>query len=295
MVKRKEVHMKKFKYILLLTSLLLSTGCVKYNASMDIKKDKSMDFSIIYALDTTYFEDTEVLDSSDKLELEQLGFTITDYNNGNMLGYTLNKSINNIDDVSITDSVNYDLSGLLTNKEDSNYIFKIKKGIIKNTYIAKFKFDSDESNLNNLEEGNTTNEEDTDSLDMSDMDLSSFTSNLDLSFNVSLPFSAISNNATTVNNDNKNLTWNLTSFQEDYIEFEFDLYNMTNIYIGISIIGLILLLIVFYILNKKKKKPLVVEDNIELLEPLETTLKENIQEIPTITPIPNPVTLSNKE
>ena len=295
MVKRKEVHMRKFKYILLLTSLLLSTGCVKYNASMDIKKDKSMDFSIIYALDTTYFEDTEVLDSSDKLELEQLGFTITDYNNGSMLGYTLNKSINNIDDVSKADSVNYDLSGLLTNKEDSNYIFKIKKGIIKNTYTAKFKFDSDESNLNNLEEGNTTNEEDTDSLDMSDMDLSSFTSNLDLSFNVSLPYSAISNNATTVNNDNKNLTWNLTSFQEDYIEFEFDLYNMTNIYIGISIIGLILLLIVFYILNKKKKKPLVVEDNIELLEPLETTLKENIQEIPTITPIPNPVTLSNKE
>ena len=295
MVKRKEVHMKKFKYILLLTSLLLSTGCVKYNASMDIKKDKSMDFSIIYALDTTYFEDTEVLDSSDKLELEQLGFTITDYNNGSMLGYTLNKSINNIDDVSKADSVNYDLSGLLTNKEDSNYIFKIKKGIIKNTYTAKFKFDSDESNLNNLEKEDTTNEEDTDSLDMSDMDLSSFTSNLDLSFNVSLPYSAISNNATTVNNDNKNLTWNLTSFQEDYIEFEFDLYNMTNIYIGISIIGLILLLIVFYILNKKKKKPLVVEDNIELLEPLETTLKENIQEIPTITPIPNPVTLSNKE
>ena len=212
---------------------------------MDIKKDKSMDFSIIYALDTTYFEDTEVLDSSDKLELEQLGFTITDYNNGSMLGYTLNKSINNIDDVSKADSVNYDLSGLLTNKEDSNYFFKVKKGIIKNTYTAKFKFDSDESNLNNLEEGNTTNEEDTDSLDMSDMDLSSFTSNLDLSFNVSLPYSAISNNATTVNNDNKNLTWNLTSFQEDYIEFEFDLYNMTNIYIGISIIGLILLLIVF--------------------------------------------------
>lgn len=295
MVKRKEVHMKKFKYILLLTSLLLSTGCVKYNASMDIKKDKSMDFSIIYALDTTYFEDTEVLDSSDKLELEQLGFTITDYNNGSMLGYTLNKSINNIDDVSKADSVNYDLSGLLTNKEDSNYFFKVKKGIIKNTYTAKFKFDSDESNLNNLEKEDTTNEEDTDSLDMSDMDLSSFTSNLDLSFNVYLPYSAISNNATTVNNDNKNLTWNLTSFQEDYIEFEFDLYNMTNIYIGISIIGLILLLIVFYILNKKKKKPLVVEDNIELLEPLETTLKENIQEIPTITPIPNPVTLSNKE
>ena len=71
--------MKKIKYILLLCTLtFLLTGCVKYNANMDIKKDKSMDFSIIYALDSSLFEDQKLLEDKDKKEWEERGFTVTD-------------------------------------------------------------------------------------------------------------------------------------------------------------------------------------------------------------------------
>ena len=39
--------MKKIKYLLMLCIFtIISTGCVKYNANMEIKKDKSMDFTI---------------------------------------------------------------------------------------------------------------------------------------------------------------------------------------------------------------------------------------------------------
>ena len=38
---------KYFKLIVVIGCLFLVTGCVKYNATMDIKKDKSMDFSMI--------------------------------------------------------------------------------------------------------------------------------------------------------------------------------------------------------------------------------------------------------
>ena len=43
--------MKKIKYLLLLCTIsFLFTGCVKFNATMDIKKDKSMDFSRLLGL-----------------------------------------------------------------------------------------------------------------------------------------------------------------------------------------------------------------------------------------------------
>ena len=46
--------MKKVRNVLLLlVATLTLTGCVKFNANMEIKKDKSMDFSIIYAIDTS--------------------------------------------------------------------------------------------------------------------------------------------------------------------------------------------------------------------------------------------------
>ena len=60
--------MKKIKYLVLLfTVTFLLTGCIKFNANMDIKKDKSMDFSIIYALDTSVFGEEKALKDSDLL------------------------------------------------------------------------------------------------------------------------------------------------------------------------------------------------------------------------------------
>ena len=43
-------NFKTFKLLLIALMLILSSGCVKYNVTMDIKKDKSMDFNIIYAI-----------------------------------------------------------------------------------------------------------------------------------------------------------------------------------------------------------------------------------------------------
>ena len=97
----KGCKMKKNKFILMLCVLtFMLTGCVKYNANMNINKDKSMDFSMIYALDTSLFEDQELLSDEDKQKLESQGFTITDYSEGTMKGYTLTKKISNIDYVS---------------------------------------------------------------------------------------------------------------------------------------------------------------------------------------------------
>lgn len=272
--------MKKNKFILMLCVLtFMLTGCVKYNANMNINKDKSMDFSMIYALDTSLFEDQELLSDEDKQKLESQGFTIAEYSEGTMKGYTLTKKISNIDYVSTTSNASYDLSGLLDSNATNSYIFKVTKGLLKNTYTANFTFDASESDINsdstdttdnlndlfsNDEEEETilseekqeeTNQEETNSngnIDFSDMDLSSLTSNLDLSFNVNLPYSAKSNNATNTSDNNKKLSWNLSSTEISTIEFTFELYNMTNIYIGIGLLVILIAAIVVLIVSKKK-------------------------------------------
>lgn len=257
---------KNIKFTILLILLVISlTGCVKFNSTMEIKKDKSMDYKIIYAFDKSLFGDQEILTSDDKKELENKGFTVSNYVDGNMKGFKVSKNIKNIDDVSSTNDATYDLSGLLDSNKSESKVFKVKKGLLKNTYTASFKFDSADSDLNNSTSNDTTIDndftiDDNNTTTDSDFDFSSMNTNMDLSFNVKLPYKAISSNATTKKNDDKELSWNLSSTGEDKIEFSFALYNMTNIYICGGVIVLLIIIVIVSILNKGKKNKVSNKD-----------------------------------
>ena len=257
---------KNIKFTILLILLVISlTGCVKFNSTMEIKKDKSMDYKIIYAFDKSLFGDQEILTSDDKKELENKGFTVSNYVDGNMKGFKVSKNIKNIDDVSSTNDATYDLSGLLDSNKSESKVFKVKKGFLKNTYTASFKFDSADSDLNNSTSNDTTIDndftiDDNNTTTDSDFDFSSMNTNMDLSFNVKLPYKAISSNATTKKNDDKELSWNLSSTGEDKIEFSFALYNMTNIYICGGVIVLLIIIVIVSILNKGKKNKVSNKD-----------------------------------
>lgn len=264
--------MKKFKCLILLVMVsFFATGCIKFNANMDIKKDKSMDFSIIYAFDSSLFGNQELLDDKDKKELEEQGFAVDDYKEDKMEGFKISRNIKNIDVVSSTGDTSYSLSGILDEKSDNKYIFKVKKGVIKNTYIAKFNFNTNDSNLSGADDSSDSTSEDNSTTlndwpftsddggelnsnvdSNSDFDLSGVSSNLDLSFNVTLPYSAKSSNATSTNNDNKSLKWSLSSNEAENIEFVFELYNITTICIGLGILILVIATIVVFIIRKKK-------------------------------------------
>lgn len=257
---------KNIKFTILLILLVISlTGCVKFNSTMEIKKDKSMDYKIIYAFDKSLFGDQEILTNDDKKELENKGFTVSNYVDGNMKGFKVSKNIKNIDDVSSTNDATYDLSGLLDSNKSESKVFKVKKGFLKNTYTASFKFDSSDSDLNNSTSNDTTIDndftiDDNNTTTDSDFDFSSMNTNMDLSFNVKLPYKAISSNATTKKNDDKELSWNLSSTGEDKIEFSFALYNMTNIYIFGGVVVLLIIIVIVSILNKGKKNKVSNKD-----------------------------------
>lgn len=257
---------KNIKLTALLILLVISlTGCVKFNSTMEIKKDKSMDYKIIYAFDKSLFGDQEILTNDDKKELENKGFTVSNYVDGNMKGFKVSKNIRNIDDVSSTNDATYDLSGLLDSNKSESKVFKVKKGFLKNTYTASFKFDSSDSDLNNSTSNDTTIDndfttDDNNTTTDSDFDFSNINTNMDLSFNVKLPYKAISSNATTKKNDDKELSWNLSSTGEDKIEFSFVLYNMTNIYICGGVIVLLIIIVIVSILNKSRKNKVSNKD-----------------------------------
>ena len=203
--------MKKFKLLLAVcASLFLMTGCIKYNATMEVKKDKSMDFSIIYAMDMSSFEEmgdgdveeSETIDEDQKKELEKQGYKIEDYNEGKYKGSKITVSFDNIDDVSKEDDFNLDLSGMLDKDSDNKHFFIVKKGFLKNTYKAVYKFD--------------TNNSDSDSSETT-MDMTPYLKNMDLKFTVKLPCAANSNNATSV--DGTTYTWDLTQQAKSDINF----------------------------------------------------------------------------
>ena len=102
---------KKLRNILsLLIVLFVMTGCVKFNANMEIKKDKSMDFEIIYAIDTTYYGDEEINSNDEDFnDLKNSGFVVENYVDGVMKGVRLSRNIVNIDLVSSNEDTIFNL------------------------------------------------------------------------------------------------------------------------------------------------------------------------------------------
>ena len=240
---------KIFSLIALLTMIFSLTGCIKYNATMEIKSDKSMDFTIIYGFSKSMLEmsnqndngenqtgddgtisSQEVMDEEELQKLKDAGFEVKEYSDESYKGYEISKKIANIDDYSSDTDIEYSLSGIFDEKADSK-IFKVEKGTDKNVYTANFKFDANEANEDNQtsNENDTTTNDTTTENDGDNMDLSQLTqamsSSMDLKYVVKLPSPALSSNATSKNEDGTELTWNLSLNNEESITFKFELNN----------------------------------------------------------------------
>lgn len=279
--------MKKVKYLLLLVLFaIITTGCVKFNATMDIKKDKSMDFSIIYAFDKTILGEGNGVKEEDLAKAKKEGYEVTKYSEGNYEGFKLVKKIANIDEISSEEDVIFDLSGIDEASEENKYMFKVVKGTDKNTYVAKFKFTADTSDFMEEEPDNTVeneiaNPDEYEGMDGTmvvpdedisitsngnDIDMSALMQSMDLTFTVNLPNSALSSNATTKEEDNKKLTWKLNGEGEQSIEFSFELSNKSNsdmmLYLAVGAAVVVFLILLGVVIMKKKKNntPEVVKE-----------------------------------
>lgn len=290
------------KIISMIIILLTLTGCVKMEVNMEIRKDKSMTLGIIQAANESLINQgtADLLDEEEKKEFQESGYKIEDYKEKEMIGYKITKDIKNIDEVSTKEEIKSDLG--LDNLKDNNYIFTVKKGLFKNTYKATLKnSDTDKINdsLNNDLTDNSNpddtledeiimddelltdedltfenditidddatldiTEEDTNN-SLEDFDYSALMSGIEVSMKVKLPYKALNNNATTVENDGTSLTWDLMKFEGEEIKFEFEIYNTKNIIILSGAIILFVIIIIFIIIKKSKKSKKKQSNNIE--------------------------------
>ena len=323
---------KNLKLLSIMLVVFLMTGCVKSHVNMEINKDKSMNLSLIAAVDKNFLEQSgedDLLENEEIKEFEEKGFKKEKYSDDSMTGYKFTKSFANIDDLSSEKETTFDLNAL-ADEEKPNNVFTVKKGFFKNTYTVKVKNNAtdelqsqienettttDDNQMNIQDDINTSNDTtiqgstdtqtDTniqdDDIDIdssfdfsSNMDMSMLSSTLDMKFNVSLPYKAISNNATSTENDGKTLVWNLLNTQED-IKFTFELYNMNNIYLTVGLAVILIILIIVIVISKRKPKaplgtPVSVENtpvnNVALnqapVTPITNMPQTNIQE--NITP-----------
>ena len=263
---KRSVKILKVLFVAIIAFML--TGCMKFNATMEITKNGKFNYTIIYAIDESFLEGKEILDDADKKEIESRGFKVEDYKEDTMKGvkiYANNLDINTYS--SEKDDVSYELSNMMGtagDAEEISKIFKVKKGFLKNTYTATFKFDNSSipemDNTDDTETSYSREEDDTttdDDFGISSDDsalLEQYMSNMDMKFTVKLPYKAISNNATSVNNDGKDLAWDLTKTKDfKNIEFAFTLYNTTNIIILVVVGVVVIGGVVFFIVNRKKK------------------------------------------
>ena len=255
---------KSFKVLCLMLIVFMMTGCMKFNMVTSINKDKSMDFSIIQAFNNAILESSDQdtlsdadLNEANLEEFKQAGFTVENYSDGSWTGYQMKKNIPNIDDISSNDPVSGNLENILSGQEKDFKLFTVKKGFLQNTYTASFELNTDEAindAANYLDDstGNTTDNFNGNTYDNS-ADYSMFMAGMDLKFVINLPYEAINSNATSLTNDGKTLTWDLVNFKENNIEFEFELYNMTNIYLSVGIVALIIIIIIVLIVKHHKK------------------------------------------
>lgn len=289
---------KILKVLLVAIMAFTLSGCVKFNQTMEIKKNGTLNYNLIYAVNKSLLQgQNSIFDEDDIKQLQEKGFTVTDYEDDEMKGSIVSKNGILIDSISSDDkNAVYELTSVVSDDEkDNSKLFYVKKGFFKNTYVANFKFDSssvsDSSNINMRNEDGTeddftkddmtsddifdTTDDGSDSTG-SDSDMSAlmdqYMKNMDLKFIVKLPYAAISNNATTKSSDNKELTWDLTKItKDDSIKFEFSLYNITNIVILVA--GVVLVVaVVFFIIKKKKGKggnaPAVAADTNNVNNPV---------------------------
>lgn len=225
--------MKKMKLFSLLLLIVLMTGCVKYNIGMEVGKDKSVTITIIDAIQSDYSSYGDTEDEADTMA--EKGFTKEEYNEEGWVGFKLTKKYKNINDISSKDAVKVELSDILDeDKDEIKVYFQKKESLLKTTYIANFTID----------------------MGSGDSSYSSYASSMDLKYSVKLPVKSDKQNATSVSEDGKTLTWNLTYGKVNEINYEFSMTNKTVYVAAGAIVAIVIIAIIFVVASKKKKNPM---------------------------------------
>ncbi len=207
------------------------------------------------------------IDEEQLKELENLGFTVTHNSSNGKYEVTITKKYDNIENLSKNEVFTLNMEDI-TNKDFDNKFFKIKKGLLEDTYEFHLKINDQDTSTNTSD---------------LDVDLDSIKSFVNMNYELTLPNESISNNATSISSDKKTLTWDLLKTGNSTIDVTFALPNSNKnliIYGGIGLGCLIIIIILILIIKKirkNKKKKLEQTVPVTPITPSTNETAQNVQ------------------
>ncbi|MHB8964331.1 MAG: hypothetical protein ACYC5K_14400, partial [Saccharofermentanales bacterium] len=238
--------------------LLLTTGCIKLDIDIMVNADSSADMNITLLIDDILggvlgTDETGTSIEDIKATAEEAGFTATAQKEGDMSGYKFTKHVEDVNELSTESESSIDIENLFGGTNSDMEIFKIEKGLLKDTYTINL-----DMNLESLSMPASEDDEFTNSL------IRSMMAQMDFKFRTTLTIKTISNNASTVSPDGKTLEWQLIPGKKNTINMVFKAWNLQNILLiaGILLALILLAVILLVVLKKKRKKKnsAVIED-----------------------------------
>lgn len=224
------------RFLLVIISIILLSGCVKNTITTKINKDKSMNLEIEILTKDEYKNTLSSIINSNSLE--NRGFKVITTNKNDYSGFKITRKFNNIDELCNASKDPVDITNILEKDFNYNSLFTKKSSFFKDTYTANFTFSSEKIQSKYLNAISTDDNSE----------------EVELKYTLVIPTKALNNDADEVSTDKKYLTWKLSSKEDSKINYTFDIINMMHIYmIGGGALLLIVLLIVIIIIAKKKK------------------------------------------
>lgn len=277
--------LKNIAIIAILTIILLTlTGCANINYDIKLNEDGSGDIAYTMGYDKSFLKsigvETTSVKNDDSLndmkkEAEAKGYTIEDYEDDNTYGFKASKHVNNIqEEFNMNDEVSDN------NEEVERIIYE--KTLLKTKYSQDSKID-----LTNMEE------------DEDAAILKALMAQMKISYRITLPFKATSNNATTVSEDGKTLEWVLKVGEINEIKFE-----AAKDYGMYALLGLAVVLVIVaagsVILSRKAKKTVeakpveVKKEETKIIEK-ETQVDEKTENVEAVEEVETTEIIEEKE
>ena len=151
--------MKKFlKVLSLLLVVSLLSGCVKYNIDMKITKDKKLSMSFITAAAKDLASGEGTTTETDEEQINKLkneGWKVEEYKDEKFEGFKLTKEFEDIDKLSSSNEVTFDLNSFGEEGKTPEFFFQKKTENGVNVYVGKFAFKVDTSSAGGETQGQT--------------------------------------------------------------------------------------------------------------------------------------------
>ena len=217
---------KKILFTLLVLFTLINVNAKEEytrKTTMNINNSGSVNFEIKYLANNDFFQKydvnkEELFDyNTYDISLTNKGYLVDHLYENDGSGIVISKTFVNASSISEYKKIKIDLTDIANDNYNDGVLFQKKLGLFFNRYVGHFVIDytkikGDEDN-----------------------DLNEIKKVVNSKYVVILPNAAEKHNANQVNNNKKELTWDLVVGRKNDIQFEFKIINMTAVIIALFI------------------------------------------------------------